>query len=210
MSKFQNGAVGSISSTAPHQLPVCQQAVVLFAWSLVTHLSAVDQPFSAFALYLSCIALTQKPWEPVANLTCNCIALQGFQTVLVDLLVDLSAQACVTADSDSYLHGHLGDSLQERLPRLLASILGHSHVGQYAPTAEAVLCAARFLALCSKLCGGRTSGHDALEGRQWPDETSHPASSIHSHARYDAHFLYMLFENVTGIPTKRVLSTLKK
>ena len=51
------------------------------------------------------------------------MALQGFQTVLVDLLVDLSAQACVTADSDNYLHGHLGDSLQERLPRLPASIV---------------------------------------------------------------------------------------
>ena len=86
-------------------------------------LPAPDQLFSAFALYLSCIALTQDRWKPVANLTCNCIALQGFQTVLVDLLVDLSTQACVTADSGSYLHGHLGDSLQEQLPRLPASIV---------------------------------------------------------------------------------------
>ncbi len=43
--------------------------------------------------------------------------------MLVDLLVDLSIQACVIADSDSYLHGHLGDRLQERLPRLPASIV---------------------------------------------------------------------------------------
>ncbi len=43
--------------------------------------------------------------------------------MLVDLLVDLSIQACVTADSDSYLHGHPGDSLSKRLPRLPASIV---------------------------------------------------------------------------------------
>ncbi len=60
MSTCQNGDVGSTLSTAPHHLPACQQAVVLYAWSLLMHLSAFDQPFSAFALYLSCIAVDPK------------------------------------------------------------------------------------------------------------------------------------------------------
>ena len=61
----------------------------------------------------------------IAGPTCSCLGLQGFQTALVDLLVELSTQACVTADSDSYLHGYPNDSLVEQLPKLPASIVDY-------------------------------------------------------------------------------------
>ena len=91
-----------------------------------------DAPFcssSAFAFYLSCTTCDPTAfipvWNQTAGLTCSCLGLQGFQTVLVDLLVELSAQACVTADSDSYLQGYPSDNLFERLPKLPASIVDY-------------------------------------------------------------------------------------
>ena len=160
-------------------------------------------------MYLSCIALTQQRWKPVANLTCTCIALQGFQTVLVDLLVELSSQACVTADSDSYLQGYLGDSLRERLPRLPASIVDTLMAASMHPLQKQFFVQQAFLP-CAQ--GFVEDAHQAM--MHWEADNAQmrlvilPAVYTLMLGTPHTGFL-LLFERVTGTPTKKDSSKIK-